>query len=849
MPGLPSSLLQDGHYWLVMLYPRCNDFLQSSIGLLGALKSIQKHTHLRQFAGQTIGVDAYGWLHRGTVACAMELALDMPCKKFVAYLTFRLALLTDSRYVEFAMHRVRMLIYFGVTPYLVFDGDNLPSKAGTEIGRAQKREESKRRGLELYKASKVSQAYPEFQKSVDVTPYMARKLIEELKKMNIQYVVAPYEADAQLAYLEKKGMIDAILSEDSDLLVYGAKRLITKLDQHGDCIEISRADFASCRDITLAGFTDADFRLMTILSGCDYLPSINKVGLKTAHTYVRKYKHVEKILRMLQFEQKFIVPDQYLERFKEAERTFLHHRVFCPLEKKLVFLSELKDGVKETDMPYLGGNVIPAIAVGVACGDLDPMTKEVIPGAPLSRSIPGLQRRKTVASADDLKSSKSLDNFFKPKRQPLAELDPNSLTPSPSQQRLLERHRNASWEARHVSSAPQLSRSTSGLLDPEQPARAQSKERSSFLERAATLSTFQPAKRTRLCSDLDTSPSGKDGRSPFFAAQPEPSPSIRKAGKTKKARLSEIEIFSDDSVADIFQEMEESKIGPVDSFIVPLSHPDDAITTSNRKAVSASKQVTEVVESPIHQAVRIPQSTISDNTPTISISVGDDAEEFQDLVGLHVKQLNNLRNTFAYQPPGRQAAALRALSPPNDTTLNASQVELKSEKLPAQNLSLEYNRGSAAHSSSRITASLSKTFGTQSSHQKVAALKSLGQTQNPARKLELGLAALQSAAQLDILQRPSTPLQQLGHRALQRSRIASYTRGALAPAVSRLTDGVITSESTLWTDEVSQMNIQGSEDLLVPKSEDEASEVSEVDDVKPMRQGLDLTRFLFSTNA
>lgn len=783
------------------------------------------------------------------MACAIELALDIPCKKFVSYLMLKLALLTDSRYVEFAMHRVRMLIYFGVTPYLVFDGDNLPSKAGTEIRRAKKREESKKRGLELYKANNVSQAYREFQKSVDVTPYMARKLIEELKKLNVQYVVAPYEADAQLAYLEKKGIIDAILSEDSDLLVYGAKRLITKLDQHGDCIEISRSDFASCREMTLAGFTDADFRLMTILSGCDYLPNINKVGLKTAHTCVRKYKQIEKILRMLQFEQKFVVPDRYLEGFIEAERTFLHHRVFCPLEKKLVFLSKLENGMKEEEMPYLGENVIPAIAIGVATGDLDPMTKEVIPVAPLSRSVPGLQRRKTVASADDLKSSKSLDNFFKPKRQPLAELDPNSLTPSPSQQRLLDRHRNVSWEARHVSSAPQLSRSTSGLLDPEQPARAQSKERSSFLERAAILSTFQPTKRTRLCSDLDILPSGKDGRSPFFAAQPEPSPSIRKAGKTKKAKLSEIEIFSDDSVADIFQDMEESNVAHVESCVVPVNHRDEAIITANKKAVAASKSVTQVVESPVRQRVQISQSTISDHMPTISVSVGDDAEEFEDLVELHVKQLNNLRNTFAYQSPDKQIAALRGLSPPIENPSITSLVEVKAEKSLAQDRNLEYNQGSAAHSSSRMTESLSKTFGTQSSHQQAAALKSLGQTQNPARKLELGLAALQSAAQLNMLQRPSTPLQQLGYRAIHRSRIPSYTRGALAPAVPRLTNGGATSETTIQTDEVSQVIIQGSEDLLVPKSEDEASEVSEVDDVKPMKQGLDLTRFLFTANA
>lgn len=43
-------------------------------GLLPLLKSIQKPCNLKKYAGQTIGVDAYGWLHRGTAACAIELA-------------------------------------------------------------------------------------------------------------------------------------------------------------------------------------------------------------------------------------------------------------------------------------------------------------------------------------------------------------------------------------------------------------------------------------------------------------------------------------------------------------------------------------------------------------------------------------------------------------------------------------------------------------------------------------------------------------------------------------------------------------------------------------------------------
>jgi hypothetical protein len=65
---------------VTILTPDLRDYADS-LGLLPLLKSIQKPCNLKKFEGKTIGVDAYGWLHRGTVACAMELALGKPTRK------------------------------------------------------------------------------------------------------------------------------------------------------------------------------------------------------------------------------------------------------------------------------------------------------------------------------------------------------------------------------------------------------------------------------------------------------------------------------------------------------------------------------------------------------------------------------------------------------------------------------------------------------------------------------------------------------------------------------------------------------------------------------------------------
>jgi hypothetical protein len=52
-------------------------------GLLPLLKSIHRPTQLKQHAGETLAVDAYGWLHRGAIACAIELAEGKPSQKCV----------------------------------------------------------------------------------------------------------------------------------------------------------------------------------------------------------------------------------------------------------------------------------------------------------------------------------------------------------------------------------------------------------------------------------------------------------------------------------------------------------------------------------------------------------------------------------------------------------------------------------------------------------------------------------------------------------------------------------------------------------------------------------------------
>ncbi|KAF2667085.1 PIN domain-like protein [Microthyrium microscopicum] len=595
-------------------------------GLLPLLKSIQKPTHLRKFAGQTIGIDAYGWLHRGTTACAVQLALGQH----------------TTKYVEFAMNRVRMLLHFGIIPYIVFDGDYLPSKACTEKDRLKRREESKKLGLELLRLGKTAQAQQELQKAVDVTPEMAGLLIRELKRANIKYVVAPYEADSQLAYLERHGHIQGIISEDSDLLVFGARCLLTKLDQYGECVMIRRDDFTACREVSLVGWTDQDFRRMAILSGCDYLDNIDQLGLKTAHRLLRKHKTIERVLQAVRLEGKLKVPQEYLIDFVQAENTFLYQWVFCPSQKAMVNLSSPGQHVDIASMEFLGRFVEPAIAAGVAGGDLNPHTKKplILQSEIITTPKYGFTRKENQVENLDTKKNMTLDAFFK-SRQPLAELDPNSFILTPRQEEQARRASNSSWQPQ---TAPILLQSEIPVSNSITHVRRNEVS-------VSTTPATNPSKRQKLSNGVETTiiPHSSTiaevmtGSSRFFA---------KSEKKKRKRRSTDFTVFSDDSVDEAMLSLPLNHLPNVE---VPVK--SKATCEPNELVVGDESQITLVEASPT-ETLRNDFEDIDDTLVDLGLSKDKspagcfDKYLLSDVKVMRKKSLEKYTNTSQLNNPG-----------------------------------------------------------------------------------------------------------------------------------------------------------------------------------------------------
>ncbi|XP_073300650.1 exonuclease 1 [Primulina huaijiensis] len=329
-------------------------------GLLPLLKSIMMPIHVKELEGCFVAVDTYSWLHKGALSCSTDL-----CKGR-----------STSKHIDYCMHRVNMLRHYGVKPILVFDGGHLPMKSDQEIKRARSRKENLARAMEHESNGNLSAAYECYQKAVDISPSVAHDLIQVLKENNVAYVVAPYEADAQMTFLALSKQVEAVITEDSDLIAFGCPRIIYKMDKFGHGVEFKNTLLGQNKELDLRGFTQVMLLEMCILSGCDYLQSLPGMGLKKAHMLMKRFKCHEKVIKHLKYNC-VEVTSLYEESFKKAIMTFKHQRVYDPVTEDIIHLSEPAYCIGD-DLDFLGPSLPQHVVKGIALGDLDPFTKEPI---------------------------------------------------------------------------------------------------------------------------------------------------------------------------------------------------------------------------------------------------------------------------------------------------------------------------------------------------------------------------------------------------------------------------------------------------------------------------------------
>ena len=131
---------------------------------------------------------------------------------------------------------------------------------------------------------------------------------QKLSDMGVAFLVAPYESDAQLAFLCNSMRLDAVISEDSDLMVfYRCEVMLTKIDYDSGKTEetgfgalakgLHRTDFAGLIELGTIGLYQ-NLVDVCILAGCDYLSSLPGIGLLTACKLMIKHHRVLKVVSL-----------------------------------------------------------------------------------------------------------------------------------------------------------------------------------------------------------------------------------------------------------------------------------------------------------------------------------------------------------------------------------------------------------------------------------------------------------------------------------------------------------------------------------------------------------------------
>lgn len=187
-------------------------------------------TSLSNFSGKILGVDASIWLNKAiSVSPEISTLFHQEPTVTVGHLIDQFF---DRLHSVFIVNNIKLLF--------VIDGARNPLKSLTTEARKRKRSDATEEMLEMIKMGDAD--YMKKIASLKRTGTYVRNdiladFVQWCIKRNLKYVCAYMEAEWELCRLEKDGVIDGIVSEDSDCFVLGCKTLIQLLDIEQDPLE------------------------------------------------------------------------------------------------------------------------------------------------------------------------------------------------------------------------------------------------------------------------------------------------------------------------------------------------------------------------------------------------------------------------------------------------------------------------------------------------------------------------------------------------------------------------------------------------------------------------------------
>ncbi len=254
---------------------------------------VKRELSLEDLRGRTLAVDANNMLYQ--FLALIRMRDGRPFTDSRGHIT--------SHLVGLLMRTTRLIVDYQIRPVFVFDGKPPERKMRTLEERRRQRTKARQEWEVALSKGDYSSAWSKAVTMNSLTQVMQNDAKNVLNLLGIPYIHAPQEAEAQAAYMAKRGDVWAANSRDYDSVLFGSPRLVRY-------VTISGQEFLPSKGIarplipelielqTLLEslrITHEQLVDLAILVGTDFNAGIRGVGPKTALRLIKAHGTLESL--------------------------------------------------------------------------------------------------------------------------------------------------------------------------------------------------------------------------------------------------------------------------------------------------------------------------------------------------------------------------------------------------------------------------------------------------------------------------------------------------------------------------------------------------------------------------
>ncbi len=255
---------------------------------------IKHATTLKENAGKMVTVDAYNIIYQFLSSIRGEDG--EPLKDSAGNITSHLSGI---------FYRTSSLLENKIKPVYCFDGKPFYLKNETLKERRLIREKN----IEELNAAIKNNDMERARSLSSRINYITDDIINESKKLldfiGIPWIQAPSEGEAQASYTARAGIVDSVISQDYDCLLFGAPRVLRnftvygkrRISGTGKYINVSPEIINLEENLENNGITQEQLIDIGILVGTDFNSGIPGIGAKTALKLIKKFGTIENVLK------------------------------------------------------------------------------------------------------------------------------------------------------------------------------------------------------------------------------------------------------------------------------------------------------------------------------------------------------------------------------------------------------------------------------------------------------------------------------------------------------------------------------------------------------------------------